>query len=65
MIIGLIGAIFFVIALSIFFIGRNDNLDLKPVAVLIILAVGALVADPVLIIPIGKFIVTLPWFGGA
>jgi hypothetical protein len=65
MILAIIGAIFLVIALSIFWIGRNDNLELKPVAVLFILAIGASMADPVLIIPIGKFILGLPWIGGA
>jgi len=65
MILALIGAVFFVISMMIFWIGRNDNLELKPVAVLLLIAIGASMADPILITPIGKFIVGLPWIGGA
>jgi hypothetical protein len=63
MIIAIIGAMLGLISLCIFVMGAHENLDLKPTFILMILAIGLSMNDPIFLVPLGKIIVNLPWVG--
>lgn len=64
MIVAIVGGFIIVLGLVIFILCHQDNVDLKPVAIMFALGIGLSLADPVFLNPIGKFIVGLPWIGG-
>lgn len=64
MIIGFLGASLLICGFIIFLTFVKTNVDWKPALIMICIGIGLSMLDPIILIPIGKFIVSLPWVGG-
>ncbi len=64
MILGLIGLLILACSGILFLFFLKEEMFLYPVVLLILAGLGLSILDPVFLIPLGKFIMNLPWIGG-
>lgn len=65
MLLAIFGLALLTLSLCMFFTAMGDNLNLSLPVILFFLGVGASIGDPSLLAPVGRFIISQVWLGGA